>query len=415
MNHEVSILDNLYRITEIARDTKHRVADQLDTLLHEICALIQAEKASIMMKRGKHSLEVVASTRTELVGLRQPIDINSPSCWVLKNKKPLYMAGNKKAPDEITCNPENYRTDAFFLVPVFTDDQISGVLSITDKAGDGQFSRKERELVLHLASLTIGAIENHRRNERLKKQQALLKKKNQQLREYEKIRREFFNMLIHDLKGPISEVVANLDILSYTATEENMTFVSSAQSSCDTIFQMISNLLDIARLENGMLKLIPERLEAAELIREALSMVDGQARMQNIRLSHPPEKETPHFLIADRNILLRVFQNILMNAIAHSPAGASIDVRHQVTGKRISFHIDDQGPGVPLDFQETIFDKYVQVDQRTGRKRHATGLGLNFCKLAVEAHKGKIFVESDGECGSSFRFTLPLAKPSSLD
>jgi two-component system sensor histidine kinase KdpD len=412
MNKDHSILETLASITAISRDPALNDQAKLQRLLESLCLLIKAEKASIMLKRGNRFLEVVASTRPEIIGMRQALSCDTPSCWVIRNKKPLYM-------DKCTGNPGvackgGYRTDAFFLAPIFSANRVMGVLSMTDKEGDGLFSPKDRETILLLAGVIISAIENQTLNERLKKQRRQLEKKNKQLQEYEKIRQEFFNLLVHDLKAPIAEVVANLDILSYTTTEENLAFVEGAQSSCEIMFRMVSNLLDITRLENKMLKLIPERLEATDLLREALSMIHGQAKIKKIRTEGPPEKNVqPCFFIGDRGILLRVFQNLLSNAIDHSPEGGLISAGYEQTGSTLLFHIDDNGPGIDPQDREKIFDKYVQVgDRKDAIQRHSTGLGLSFCRLAVEAHKGRIFVESRKVgSGSSFRFTLPCIPP----
>lgn len=407
MQKEHTILETLSSITSISRDAELEDTEKLQRLLETLCQLIRAEKASIMFKRGNRFLEVVASTRKEIVGLRQPLSCDSPSCWVIRNKKALYIDKDMDNPG-IACKG-GYKTDAFFLAPIFNINGVMGVLSMTDKEGDGNFSIKERETILQLAGIIISAIENNRLNTRLKAQRRQLEKKNKQLREYEKIREEFFSLLVHDLKAPIAEVVANLDILSYTATEDNLPFVEGAQTSCETMFRMVSNLLDITRLENRMLKLIPERLEALDLLKEALSMVYGQARIKNLRIENLMEADTnPPLFIGDRGLLLRVFQNLLSNAITHSPERSVIQAGYEVKGSTVLFFINDEGPGVVPEDRERIFDRYVQVgDRKSAYQRHSIGLGLTFCRLALEAHKGRIFMESHEPRGSSFRFVLP--------
>ncbi|MCW7754083.1 ATP-binding protein [Desulfobotulus sp. H1] len=408
MHKDQNILETLALITSISSSASLDDHQKLQHLLEALCLLVKTEKASIMFKRGNRFLEVVASTRPEIIGLRQPVSSDSPSCWVIRNKKALYM-------DKDTLNPGisfkgGYKTDVFFLVPIFSANRVMGVLSMTDKEGDGSFSVKDREIILQLAGLIISAIENHRLNERLKKQRRQLEKKNKQLREYERIRQEFFNLLVHDLKAPIAEVVANLDILSYTTKEDNLSFVEAAQSSCETMFRMISNLLDITRLENKMIQLIPERLEAADLLKEALSMIHGQARIRQISIRNAMESEetpSPHF-IGDRGLLLRVFQNLLTNAIAHSPDQSTITAGYWTENGTILFYIDDEGPGIAPENREKIFDKYMQIGNRNRTQGHSTGLGLNFCYLAIKAHKGTIFMVASETEGSSFRFTLPV-------
>ena len=110
----------------------------------------------------------------------------------------------------------------------------------------------------------------------------------------------------------------------------------------------------------------------------------------------------------DRAVLLRVMQNLLINAIHHSPSGETVEAGFDFMDEdTISFYVKDNGPGILPQYQEAIFDKYVQISKKQEERSYSTGLGLTFCRLAIEAHKGKIFVQSDGENGSRFQFQFP--------
>ena len=219
-------------------------------------------------------------------------------------------------------------------------------------------------------------------------------------------------MLIHDLKGPISEVVANLDILSYTVIDENRPFVEAAQTGCDTLDNMVSNLLDIARLEERKLDLIVEKISPEDLIRESVSRIFRVAQMKQITLEEDmPSQPPPRPLHGDRGVLLRVLQNLLTNAIHYSPSGESIRVGFDFDADaRIRFSVEDNGPGVPPEYHHTIFNKFMQLEKKGDGRIYTTGLGLTFCKMAVEAHRGKIGVASGDVKGSQFWFSLPLEK-----
>jgi two-component system sensor histidine kinase KdpD len=220
-------------------------------------------------------------------------------------------------------------------------------------------------------------------------------------------------MLIHDLKGPISELMANLDILTYTATESNRNFVETAKNSCDTLYSMVTNLLDIARLEEGKLPLVYEQIVPVDLLREAMARVYWSTELKRISFDEegtPPSGEQDPFW-GDRGILLRVLQNLLMNGTAYSPEGGTmaVGVEYPSPGT-VRFFVEDRGPGIPPEHQETIFDKYAQLQEKGDGRVYTTGLGLTFCKMAVEAHRGRIWVESDGHLGSRFVFELPVEK-----
>ena len=112
----------------------------------------------------------------------------------------------------------------------------------------------------------------------------------------------------------------------------------------------------------------------------------------------------------DRGILLRVLQNLLTNAVNYSPPGEAIEVGFEYLKKslEIEFFVKDKGPGVPPEYQEVIFDKHFQLEKKDDGRIYTTGLGLIFCKMVVETHKGNIGVESESLDGSRFFFVLPL-------
>jgi len=111
----------------------------------------------------------------------------------------------------------------------------------------------------------------------------------------------------------------------------------------------------------------------------------------------------------DRGVLLRVLQNLLSNAIHYSPPGETIDVGFRyLKSREIEFFVKDCGPGVPAEYQESIFDKFAQIEKKRDGRIYTTGLGLTFCKMAVDAHRGKIGVKSETRKGSRFWFVVPL-------
>lgn len=386
--------------------------DKLRHLLNEVVNCIDAEKGSIMINRDVEFLEVVASTNPQLVGIRKRISEKSPATWVYLNAKPLYMENGVHDGFSIRNNFQSYSKDAFIVAPIMSGDIAIGVLNLTEKKGADVFSHDEQEIILTFAGQIISAVENFRLNRCLADNQKILEEKNQKLQKLEKLRTDLFNMLIHDLKGPIAEVVANIDILTYTVDEENLEYVKAAQAGCDTLFRMVSDLLDIARMEEGSLELVLELISPREILSDAISRVHSFARTRSVDLIEevPESVETEKFY-GDRGLLVRVVQNLLMNAIHYSPEGKTIEIGITVTGTdSIQFYVKDQGPGVAIEYQDAIFDKFFQVDGKNDGRVHSTGLGLAFCKMAVMAHRGTIGVQSDGKNGSLFSFTVPSGR-----
>ena len=404
------LLEVLTCIADISNSTKLGFKEKLNQILLEIVSCMQVKKGSIMLLKDRKNLEVLASTNPGIIGATQSLEADSPSAWVFKNKKPLYVdsASHCELPIGRFIH---YRGEAFFLVPLISNGRSIGVINVTEKIGSDMFNIAEREILLHIVGHIIIALENNRLADSLKKNQRQLEKKNFELRKLEKLRTELFNMLIHDLKGPISEIVASLDILSYTITDENITFVETAKTGCNTLFSMISNLLDIARLEEGKLPLLYENINPVELIKEALARLLVSVRSKELKFEEQLPEGADLTFQGDRSLLVRVLQNLITNAIQHSPQGETITIGFQPAKQgAIEFFVKDNGPGISAQCQEEIFDKFTQLNKNTDGRMYTAGLGLAFCKMVIHAHGGAIGVESDGHSGSVFCFVLSKNK-----
>jgi two-component system sensor histidine kinase KdpD len=400
--------DTSVAIMEISQNRSLSFKDKLQCILLQIVACMDAECGSIMILRGKKTLEVAASTRPKLIGIKQPVEEDTPSAWVVKNKSVLYVGPGAEG-QLFKKRYEHYKKEAFLIAPILSNDKVIGVLTITDKKNIDEFSEDERDLLLTIAGQVISAIENQRLTESLRKSRNDIKRKNVELKNLERIRTELFNMLIHDLKGPLSEMVANLDILTYTILDENIEFVLAAQSSCDTLFRMISDLLDITRLEEGCLNLVYEKINPIDLVHEAVIRLHGMAKTRGVELimEYAPPGTNGSSFQGDRGILMRVMQNLLVNAIQHAPQASKVEAGFEMADDRIYLYVQDSGPGIAPEFQEAIFNKFFQITKKRDGRRYSTGLGLTFCKLALDAHHGSIHVESDGKKGSRFILTIP--------
>ncbi|MDX9787359.1 MAG: ATP-binding protein [Desulfobacterales bacterium] len=399
----------LMKMVEISNRADLAFNDKLQHILTEVVICFDAAKGSVMINREVEYLEVVASTDSKLIGVRQRISERSPATWVFLNAAPLYMEKGIQGRPMLRNKFQSYQKGAFLIAPIGCGDQVIGVVSVTEKKGADLFSEEEQQIIITFAGQLIGAIEKNQLTEALQERQRELEQRNYELEKLKKLRTELFNMLVHDLKGPISEVVANIDILSYTVQEENMEYVKAAQAGCDTLYRMISDLLDIARLEEGSLNLVREPIRPREMLSEAVSRVHSIARTRSVILQErclsPLTDETCY---GDRGLLVRVLQNFLMNAICHSPENEVVEIGCAIDKNGdIRCDVTDRGPGVAPEFQRAIFDKYFQVQKKNDGRLYATGLGLAFCKMAIDAHKGNIGVVSDGKKGSTFWFTIP--------
>ncbi|MFC1592069.1 ATP-binding protein [Thermodesulfobacteriota bacterium] len=407
MKPETSLLDVLNLISDISHNRRLDFSGKLNRILLAIVACMQVKKGSIMLLKNPKTLEVVASTNPNIIGVCQTLDGETPSAWVVKHKKPLYV-DSASGCDVMVGRFKHYKGDAFFLAPIIDHGRVIGVVNVTEKIGVDIFNEDERTVLLNIIGHVITALENGRLAASLKQKKKSLLKKNKELRRLQDLRTELFNMLIHDLKGPLSEIVANLDILSYTLTDENLDFVDTAKSGCDTLYNMVTNLLDIARLEEGKLPLMYEEIDPPELIKETLARLLVSGKSKQLRFAEQAADGDSGIIEGDRTLLVRILQNFLTNAIQYSPQGAEITVGYAFPKiGQVEFFVADRGPGVPELHQQAIFDKYMQLSKRNDGREYTTGLGLTFCKMAVEAHGGTIGVDSDGQNGSRFFFAIP--------
>jgi len=225
----------------------------------------------------------------------------------------------------------------------------------------------------------------------------------------EKMRDELTNTAVHDLRNPLSIIYASLGML---ATEDNpalsstqLKLVNIAQVSAQRMLDLIDTILDISRLEHGQMPLESESFSLADLVAETLGMQAPLAGPRRLSLENAVPMALPRAL-ADPKLIRRVLQNLIGNAIKFVPQGGLIQVTaHEETAcHSLLVCVSDNGPGIPVEIQGRLFQAFV-----TGStQKRGNGLGLAFCRLVVEAHGGRIWVESEPGQGTAFKFTLPL-------
>ena len=231
------------------------------------------------------------------------------------------------------------------------------------------------------------------------------------LRELEKLRDDLMKMIVHDLKTPLTSVVATLEMVGDGSfgpvTEQQRDALRDGERKAEDLLELIDDLLEIARLEETTLQIERAPLSPATFLRELLS--DWQLRFQQAgaRASLDVAADVPT-IEADRALVVRVFGNLLQNAITHSPRAVTLRLSARRHDEGVLFTVADDGPGIPAEYHDVIFRKFERVKSSAHPHARSSGLGLAFCKMAVEAHGGRIWVESELGQGSTFSFTLPV-------
>jgi signal transduction histidine kinase len=233
--------------------------------------------------------------------------------------------------------------------------------------------------------------------------------RNTKLEELEELKETLTQTLVHDLKNPLAAVLGNLELMERKADESIMHLVRRSKSAAWRMHQMILNLLDIGQLEEGKLILHLEVLDAGTLARKACLEMEGGAGQRGVKLE-VERSDAAAVLKGDAAVLRRVLDNLLSNAIEHSPQGGTVRIAVSPCDEGIEIAVSDQGPGIPAEFRERIFEKFQRLESRKSVPGANRGLGLTFCRLAVEAHGGTIWVDDAPSGGALFRALLPATE-----
>ncbi len=226
-------------------------------------------------------------------------------------------------------------------------------------------------------------------------------------------RTDLTRMIVHDLRNPLTTLVSTINLLENQSAENQSDLLDTARHGCLDMLDMVDSLMDINRMEAGVSVVEAEAMRLPLLVDRVVKRVLPLAQQRGITLSFdPPPPELPA-IWADEELVRRVLINLLDNALKFTPAGGRVNGRLQpefdptnAAEPGVRCLIRDTGPGIPPDLQERVFDRFTRTNQ-DGAPVRGTGLGLTFCKLAVEAQNGRIWVENAPDGGSLFIFTLP--------
>lgn len=235
----------------------------------------------------------------------------------------------------------------------------------------------------------------------------------QRLQQLEALRDSLTHMVIHDLRTPLTSLTFGLQLIERAGAlnDTQRQCLHMAMTGGQNLLTLINDLLDISKMESGSLQLEMVPLMAETLIAAASQAVRELILVENQTLNTDIGPDIPTFP-GDEDKLRRTLINLLSNAQKFTPRGGTITISVRLTFDRdaVLFTVSDTGEGIPPDSYDKIFEKFGQAESRRGGRKMSTGLGLTFCRMAVEAHGGKIWVESELGKGSRFFFTVPLAQ-----
>lgn len=223
----------------------------------------------------------------------------------------------------------------------------------------------------------------------------------------EEMRNDLISMIFHDLRSPLGNILSALDVVQASIPPENeteQTLLTIATRSALRMSRMVDSLLDLRRLEAGQMTLTREQADIAVLAAEAIEQVLPIAEGKSITLQKDVPPRLP-MVDVDQDMIRRVIINLLENAVKYTPGQGVVTVAARSGAQEMTISVRDTGPGIPPGERQRIFSKFARLHREAAPK--GLGLGLAFCKLAVEAHGGRIWVDSTPGKGATFSFTLP--------
>jgi CheY-like chemotaxis protein len=242
----------------------------------------------------------------------------------------------------------------------------------------------------------------------MKRLQDDLRTKNEDLKRLESSRQELIGMLGHDIRNLANSVVAFLQLARMgELTPDRPEFaqlLGLSEANIAEVLRMVNALLDVYKMEEGRLEAVAGVNKLADVVKRSFAQLIPEAMSKDISLIERIPEDTTVFI--DAGLIVRVLTNLVSNAIKHTPGGGTVTIDAEpASADSVVVRVTDTGPGIPEADASHVFDRFYQTD--TGRSRGGTGLGLAFCKLAVELHGGKIGVANGGQPGAIVEFTIP--------
>ena len=404
-------LERLYQIARALMQPDAPPDEALPTALTLCAAMLGIERAALVLLDDDCSISQAFSLTTSQ-RIWEQLTAQNIIAYVIYSRRVLNI------PD-INAD-ERWSSDKWtggvYSIPIIYKDNLWGVYLFAAPQIN-YFNNERIQIIDEVVSTTAAALENWALYEKLRTTEAntrrLYEKAQQDYVEHtrtDQMRRDLTAMIYHDLRGPLQNINASLSGLNRVLAGSDQPIIDEMMriglQSLRRISRMVKSLLDLERLEEGRAIMSRKSTKLHNLLSDALELVYPSARDADQTLHLEMGDQLPNVTV-DPDMILRVLTNLVENAIKHTPTGGRITVRAAILLDAVRISVTDTGPGVPRHFHQEIFDKYFRI--KYANAPNGVGLGLAFCRLAVEAHGGKIWVENDPkEGGAVFAFTLPV-------
>jgi signal transduction histidine kinase len=380
------------RLIEISRDLVSTLdLNELLTRIVDAAAdLCGAEAASILLyDELKRELHFEAATNLDnpaMRGIIVPVN-SSIAGWIVTNRQPVILNDAQHDTRHFSQVGESLQmtTQSLMGVPLITKNKVIGALEAINKRV-GEFDEDDLDLLTALGAQAAIAIENSR----LFQQSDLISE------------------LVHELRTPMASLNTAVHMLvrPELAQEQRARITDMMRTEISRLSELTTSFLDLARLESGRVQFRNEVIDLDRVLSECTEIMRARALERNLTIESNIPVNLP-FLRGDHDKIKQVMINLLSNAIKYNFPGGKIHVQACSNDHELIFTVSDTGPGMSADDMKRLFEKFYRVPG-TEQLAQGTGLGLSICKRIVEAHQGRIEVESEVGVGTKFSVHLPI-------
>jgi two-component system, OmpR family, sensor histidine kinase KdpD len=323
--------------------------------------------------------------------------------WAVANRTPVGRSGRGgRIVGRNPAPPSSARDADTLYLPIMTKDRIAGVLEVTGRPGTGVFRAEDQRTLTTFVDQAALALERARLSGEAAQTAALTQS--------DELKSALLAAVSHDLRTPLASIKASATSLLDNSVEwdraTRQDFLEAIDEETDRLTLMVSNLLDLSRIEGGALRPQKDWYDIDELIVDVRARLAPRTRTHPLTVDVQPDLPLLRF---DYVQIAQVLVNLIENAVKYTADGTPIAVAAHQIPRAIEISVHDDGPGIPREHQLRLFDKFYRAYAATAAP--GAGIGLAISKGLVEAHGGTIWVESEPGSGTTFRFTLPLPPP----